>query len=126
MPSRTVWGHVVETDARGRNWWPEELKQEGVRRIVEGQRIAALAEELGTTHVLVRKWWRKLRPEGYNLPRVENPFTEVQIMDDDPAPAGSTVVSSSRFTVNDITLEAQRAITLAAPTALLGAMGSVR
>lgn len=126
MQSRTVWGHVVETDARGRNWWPLELKQEVVRRIVEGQRITALAEELGTTHVLVRKWWLALRPEGYSLSRIDDPFTETQIIDDEPAPAGSTVVSSSRFTVNGITLEAQRDIALADLTALLHAMGSVR
>jgi transposase-like protein len=126
MTKRTVWGHVVETDARGRNWWPAELKDEVVRRIVHGQRIAALAEELGTTPVLVRKWWRKLRPEGYSLTRVEDPFTEVHVVDVEPVPAGSTVVSSSRFTVNGITLEVQRDIALADLTVLLQAMGSVR
>ncbi len=126
MQSRTVWGHVVETDARGRNWWPAELKQEVVRRIVEGQRNTALAEELGTTHTLVRKWWLKLRPEGYRLSRVEDPFTELQVIDDEPAPAASTVVSSSRFTVNGITLEVQRDIGLADLTALLQTLGNVR
>ena len=37
MANRTVWGHGVETDARGRSWWPRELKQEVVVRIIGGQ-----------------------------------------------------------------------------------------
>ena len=117
--------YVVETNARGRNRWPNELKQEVADRIVGGQSFESIAVELGTTLNMIRKWWLEKRPEGYSLSPVEDPFTELQIVDG-PESVGSTVVSASRFTVNGITLEAQRDIALSELTALLQAMGNVR
>ncbi|MBP1807112.1 hypothetical protein [Rubellimicrobium aerolatum] len=142
MPPRTVWGYEVPTSASGLNRWPKELKQEVVRRLVEGRRVADRAEELDTSQELTRKWWLALKPEVYSLPRVENPFAEVHVLDDEePGPTdkvGTTgavatagtaepiIVSSSRFTLNGLTFEAERDIALEDLTMLLQAMGRVR
>lgn len=126
MSSRTVWGHVIETDPHGRCRWPDELKYEVVRRVVAGQRISSIGQELGTSPELVRKWWLKLKPEDYGLPLVDEPFTELHVVDDEVSAAGGAVVSSSRFTINGITIEAQRDIAIEDLTLLLQAMGRVR
>lgn len=125
MTKRTLWGHIVETDARGRNWWLRELKQEVVARSIEGGTFDSIAAEFGTTENMVRKWWLHLRPEGYGLSRTEEPFAEVLVIDEEPASAGSMVISGRRFTINGITLDAQREIALSDLTALLQAVGSV-
>ena len=77
--SRTFCGYRVNIDKRGRNVWPEESKAEAVRKIQNGAQPPIIANEIGATDPLVRKWERNSRPLDYAAPFRGPAFTELSI-----------------------------------------------
>lgn len=77
-----------------------------------------------------------MKPEGYCLPRVDDPFAEIHVLDfkeigttgaaNATAAAGPIIVSANRSTVNGLTFETERNIILEDLTMLLRAMGRAR
>ena len=68
-------------DAAGRRQWSVEAKEAAVRRVLMGERQAALVKELGITYGLMSSWMKRHRPG--TSPKKKNGQAKVDVSLDD-------------------------------------------
>ncbi|MFE3836044.1 transposase [Pseudogemmobacter sonorensis] len=84
-----VWGIAVPTTAKGRRYWPNEIKALAAERVGAGSRIVDVAREIGANESLVAKW---VRAE----PKKPGPsFMELTLPGDAHVPLSATAVGTA-------------------------------
>ncbi|WP_158243239.1 hypothetical protein [Acidimangrovimonas sediminis] len=109
MSDREVWGFTITTNSAGKNIWPNALKREAVRRMVEdGEAPGDIAAELGAHECLVRKWGvAARRARGERISVAEPAFAEISVGDTPKAPQTSAAAGATvgRLHIGALSLE---------------------